>query len=195
MHPPWVYTGMTQKDGMGREVGGEFRMGNTCTLVVEKTLESPLDCKEIQQVYPKGNQSWIFIGRTDAEAETPILWPPDVKNSLEKTLMLGKIEGRKRRERQRMRWLDGMTNSCHPTHGHEFEQASGVGDGQGSLTCCHPWDCKQLDMTEWLNWLIILLFYISEVQHEPHQAKIEVLAGFGSFLESLEENFLAFFSF
>ena len=62
--------------------------------------------------------------------------------------MLGKIEGRKRRERQRMRWLDGMTNSCHPTHGHEFEQASGVGDGQGSLTCCHPWDCKQLDMTE-----------------------------------------------
>ena len=121
-----------------------------------------------------------------------MMWKVD---SLEKTLMLGKIEGRKRRERQRMRWLDGMTNSCHPTHGHEFEQASGVGDGQGSLTCCHPWDCKQLDMTEWLNWLIILLFYISEVQHEPHQAKIKVLAGFGSFLESLEENFLAFFSF
>ena len=73
--------------------------------------ESPLDCKEIQPVHPKGNQSWIFIGRTDAEAETPILWPPDAKSWLiEKTLMLGKIEGR-RRERQRMRWLDGITNS------------------------------------------------------------------------------------
>ena len=80
-------------------------------MVLEKTLESPLDCKEIQPVHPKGNQSWVFIGRTDAEAEVSILWPPDVKNSLEKTLMLGKIEGRKRRELQRMRWLDGITNS------------------------------------------------------------------------------------
>ena len=67
-------------------------------MVLEKTLESPLDCKEIQPVYPKGDQSWVFIGRTDAEAETPILWLPDVKNdSFEKTLMLGKIEGRRRR--------------------------------------------------------------------------------------------------
>ena len=85
---------------------------NLClsTVVLEKALESPLDCKEIQPVHPKGNQSWIFIGRTDAKAETPILWPPDVKNhSLEKTLMLQKIEGR-RRERQRMRWLDGITD-------------------------------------------------------------------------------------
>ena len=77
-----------------------------------KTLESPLDCKEIQPLHPKGNQSWVFIGRTDAEAETPILWPPDAKSCLlEKTLMLGKIEGRRRRGRQRMRWLDGITNS------------------------------------------------------------------------------------
>ena len=81
------------------------------TVVLEKTLESPLDCKEIQPVHPKGNQSWIFIGRTDAEAKTPILWPPDAKNSLEKTRMLGKIEGRKRRGWQRMRWLDGITDS------------------------------------------------------------------------------------
>ena len=81
------------------------------TVVSEKTLVSPLDCKESQPVYPKGNQSWIFIGRTDAEAETPVLWPPDAKNfSLEKTLMLGKIEG-ERRGRQWMRWLDGITNS------------------------------------------------------------------------------------
>ena len=74
---------------------------------MEKTLESPLDCKEIQPVHPKGNQSWVFIGRTDVEAETPIFWPPD---SFEKTLMLGKIEGRRRRGRQRMRWLDGITD-------------------------------------------------------------------------------------
>ena len=81
------------------------------TVVLEKTLESPLDCKEIQSVHPKGEQSWVFIGRTDAEAETPILWPPDVKSCLmKKTLMLGKIGGRRRRGQQRTRWLDGITN-------------------------------------------------------------------------------------
>jgi len=75
-------------------------------VVLEKTLESPLDCKEIQPVHPKGDQSWVFIGRTDVEAETSILWPPDAK-----TLMLGKIEGRRRRGQQRMRCLDGITDS------------------------------------------------------------------------------------
>ena len=89
---------------------------NRCfwTVVLEKTLESPLECKNIQPVNPKGNQSCISIKRTDAEAETPILWPPDVKNwceELEKTLMLGKIEGGKRRGWQRMGWLDGITDS------------------------------------------------------------------------------------
>ena len=79
-------------------------------MVLEKTLESPLDCKEIQPVHPKGDHSWVFIGRTDVEAETLILWPPDAE-SLEKILMLGKIEGRRRRGRQRMRWLDGITDS------------------------------------------------------------------------------------
>ena len=82
------------------------------TVVLENTLESPLDCKEIQPVHPKGDQSWVFIGRTDAEAETPILWPLMWRaDSFEKTLMLGKIEGRRRRGRQRMRWLDGITDS------------------------------------------------------------------------------------
>ena len=82
------------------------------TVTLEKTPESPLDCKEIQPVHPKGDQSWVFIGRTDAEAETPIVWPPDVKSQLIwKDLMLGKIEGRRRRGQQRMRWLDGITNS------------------------------------------------------------------------------------
>ena len=82
-------------------------------VVLEKTLESPLDCKEIKPVHPKGNQSWIFIGRTDAEVEAAILWPPDAKtDSLEKTLMLGKFEGRSR-GRQRIRWLDGITDSIY----------------------------------------------------------------------------------
>ena len=77
-------------------------------MVLEKTLESPLDCKKIHPVHPKGNQAWVFIGRTDVEAETPILWPVD---SFEKTLMLVKIKGRKRRGQQRMRWLDGITDT------------------------------------------------------------------------------------
>ena len=91
-----------------------WALKNWCfwTVVLEKTLESPLDCKEIQPINHKGNQSWIFIGRTDVEAETPILRPPDAKSWLIcKELMLGKIEGRRRRGRQRMRWLDGITDS------------------------------------------------------------------------------------
>ena len=80
-------------------------------MVLEKTLESPLDCKEIQPVHSEGDQSWVFFGRTDAETETPILWPRQAKvDSLEKTLMLGGIGGRRRRGQQRMRWLDGITN-------------------------------------------------------------------------------------
>ena len=83
-------------------------------MVLEETLESPLDCKEIQPVHPKGDQSWVFIGRTDAEAETPILGHLMQRaDSLEKTLMLGGIGGRRRRGRQRMRWLDGITDSMH----------------------------------------------------------------------------------
>ena len=81
-------------------------------MVLEKTLESPLDCKEIQVVHSEGDQPWDFFGRTDAEAETPILWPPHARvDSLEKTLMLEGIGGRRRRGRQRMRWLDGITDS------------------------------------------------------------------------------------
>ena len=105
-------------------------------MVLEKTLESPLDCSKIKPVKHKENQSWIFIGRTHAEAD--LMWTTD---SLEKTLMLGKMEGRRKRGRQRMRWpyyLDG----------HEFEQAPGVGDVQGSLAC---W-VTESDTTEQLNW-------------------------------------------
>ena len=81
------------------------------TVVLEKTLESPLDSKEIQPVHPKGKQSWIFIGMTDVEAEAPILWPPDAKKWLIWKDLLGKIEGRRRRGQQRMRWLDGITDT------------------------------------------------------------------------------------
>ena len=82
------------------------------SMVLEKPLESPLDCREIQPVHPNGDQSWVFTGRTDVEAETPILWPPDVNSWLIwKNLILGKIEGKKRRGPQRMRWLDGITDS------------------------------------------------------------------------------------
>ena len=108
-------------------------------VVLEKTLESPLDCKEIQPVHPKGNQSWIFIGRTDAEAEAPIIWPPD---SLEKTLVLGNTEGTRKKGWKRMRWLDSTSSS-----GHEFEQTLGDSEGQWNLVCCSPWGHKELDMT------------------------------------------------
>ena len=88
-------------------------------MVLEKTLEGPLDCKEIQAVHPKGDQSWVFTGRTDADAEAPIVWPPDVKTQLiGKDLMLGNTEGRRRGGPQRMRWLDGITDSVDVSLSH-----------------------------------------------------------------------------
>ena len=100
-----------------------------------KTLESPLDCKEIQPVHPKGDQSWIFIRRTDAEAEAPVLWPPDVKNRLP-----GKDPDAGKDWRQEKGMTeDKMAGWHHQLNGHEFKQAPGVGDGQGSLECCGPW--------------------------------------------------------
>ena len=113
-----------------------------------RTLESPLDCKEIQPVNPKGNQSWIFIGKTDAEAETPILWPPDVKNCL-----IGKDPDTGKDWRQEEKWMteNEMVWWHHWLDGHEFKQAPRVGDGQGSLACYRPGGLNQSDTTE-LNW-------------------------------------------
>ena len=119
-------------------------------MVLEKILESPLDCVEIQSVHPKGNQHRIFIGRTDAEAETPILWLPDVKNWL-----IGKDPD----AGNDWRWeekgtTEGMTEFGwhHWLDGHELEQDLGGGDGQGGLACCGSLGHKELDTTELLNW-------------------------------------------
>ena len=119
------------------------------TVVLEKTLESPLDCKEIQPVHPKGNQFWIFIERTDVEVETPILWPPDVKNWL-----IGRdpYAGKDWRQEEKGTTEGEMVGWHHRLDGHVFEQTSGVGDGQGSLACCSPWGRKESVMTEWLKW-------------------------------------------
>ena len=119
------------------------------TVVLEKTLESLLDCKEIQPVDPKGNQSWIFIGVTDAEAEAPILWAPDVKNWL---LRKDPDAGRYWRQEEKGMTDDEIVGWHHQLVGLEFEQALGVGDGQESLACCCPCCHKELDMTEQLNW-------------------------------------------
>ena len=129
-------------------------------VVLEKTLESPLDSKEIQPVHPEGNQPWIFIGRTDGEVETPILWPLDAKNWL-----IGKDPdaGKDWRQEKKGTMEDEMVGWHHQLDGHESEQALGVGDGQGSLACCSPWGHKKSNMTEWLNWLAIGLesFHLS----------------------------------
>ena len=120
------------------------------TVVMEKTLECPFDCKEIQPVHPIQNQSWIFFGRTVAEAETPILWPPDAKNWL-----IGKDcgAGKDRRQEEMGMTEDEMVGWHHWLNGHEFEQAPGDGDGQGSLVSCSPWGIKESDRPEKLNWI------------------------------------------
>ena len=119
------------------------------TVVLEKTLESPLACKEIQTVHPKGDQSWVFIGRTDAKAETPILWPPDVKSWL-----IGKHSdaGRDWGQEEKGTTEDEMAGWHHWLDGHEFEWTPAVGDGQEGLACCHSRGHKESDTTEWLNW-------------------------------------------
>ena len=118
------------------------------TLVLEKTLESPLDCKEIQLVHPKGDQSWVFIWRTDAEAETPILWPPHGKSWL-----IGKdsYAGRNWGQEEKGMTEDEMVGWHHRLDGHEFGWTPGV-DGRGGLACCDSWGHKDWDTTEGLNW-------------------------------------------
>ena len=121
------------------------------------SARSPLDCKETKPVNLKGNQFWIFIGRTDVEAETPVLWPPDEKNWL-----VGKDHdaGKDWRQEEKGTTRDEMVRWLHQLDEHEFEQASGVGNGQGGLACCSPWGHRELDTTEWLNWTEMLFPYM-----------------------------------
>ena len=140
-----------------RNINSHLYPMNWCfwTVVLEKTLEGPLDCKEIQPVHPKADQSWVFIGRTDVEAETPILLPPH-----EKSWLIWKDPDAEKdwgQEEKRMT-EDEMVGWHHRFNGHEFGWTPGVGDGHGSLACCGSWGHKELDTTERLNW--------TELSHE-----------------------------
>ena len=189
-----------------------------CTAVLEKTLGSPLDSKEIQPVHPKGNQSWIFIGRTDVEAQTPIVWPPDVKHWLiwkDPDTGQEMKEGGERDDRGWDGWMASPTqwtwvwvNSrsllrlpellmdreawSAVVHGHESERAPGVGDGQGGLACCSPWSCKELDMTEWLNWTrcfsIVENVYTNLINYRHRLMKI-------GYNHEVEQHFCSFLSY
>ena len=119
------------------------------TMVLEKTPESPLDCMEIQLAHPKGDQSWVFIGRTDVDAETAILWPPDVKSWL---IWKDPDAGKDWGQEEKGMTEDEIFGWHHLLNGHEFGWTLGVGDGQGGLACCNSWGCKELDTTERLNW-------------------------------------------
>ena len=120
-----------------------------CAVVLEKTLESPLNCKEIQLVCPKGDRSWVFIGRTDVEAETPIIWPPNAKSWL---IWKDPDAGKDWRQEEKGTTEDEMVEEHNQLNGHGFGWTPGVGDGQGGLVCCSPWGHKESDTTEQLNW-------------------------------------------
>ena len=129
-----------------------WALKNWCfwTVVLEKTLESPWDCKEIQPVHPKGDKSWVFIGRTDVESETPILWPPYAKSWLiRKDPDAGKDWG----QEEKGMTEDDMAGWHHQLDGHGFGWTPGVGDGQGGLACCGSCGRKELDMSERLSWM------------------------------------------
>ena len=134
-----------------KKVAESWAPKNWCfwTVVLEKTLESPLDSKEIQPVHPQGGQSWVFFGRNDAKAGTPVLWPPHVKSWL-----IGKDPdaGRDWGQEEKGTTEDEMAGWHHWPNGRESERTPGVGDGQGGLVCCDSWGCRELDTTERLNW-------------------------------------------
>ena len=132
------------------------------TYLLWSTLESPLDCKEIQPVHSKGDQSWVFFGRNDAKAGTPALWPPHAKSWL-----IGKDcdAGRDWGQEEKGTTEDEMAGWHHGLDGHKFEWTPGVDDGQGGLVCCNSWGCKESDMTEWLYWTELILLNGTPLQY------------------------------
>ena len=147
----------------GLDYKESWALKNWCfqTVVLEKTLPSPLDCKEIQPFHPKGDQSWVLIGRTDIEAETPVLWLPDAKSWL-----MGKDPdaGKDWGQEEKGTTEDEMVGWHHQLDGRGFGWTLGVGDIQGGLACCSSWGREESDMTERLNWTelkgYLYLFYI-----------------------------------
>ena len=137
-------------------------------MVLDKTLENPLDHKEIQPVHPKGDQSWVFIGRTDAEAQTPILWTHDVMD----WFIWNDPDAGKDWRQVKEKSEDKMVGWYHQLNGHEFEWAPGVGDGQVSLVSCSPWGHKESDTTERLNWNIFVRFHSVTDLSLPTEAEI-----------------------
>ena len=139
------------------DCGESWAPKNWCfwTVVLEKTLESPLDCKEIQPVHSEGDQSWVFLGRNDAKAETPILWPPHVKGWL---LVKDPDAERDWRQEEKGTTEGEMAGWHHWLDGCESQWTLGVGDGQGGLACCDSWGRKESDTTEWLNWTKCCIF-------------------------------------
>ena len=131
-----IKKGWAQKNGFFR------------TVVLEKTLESPLECEATQPVHPKGDQSWVFFGRTDIEAGTPIFWPLDAKIWL---ILKDPDAGKDWRQEEKGRTEDEIVGWHHWLNGHEFEQTLWGSEGQGRLVCCSPQGCKDLNTTEWLN--------------------------------------------
>ena len=150
----------------------DYMQKNWCFwIVLEKTFESPLDCKEIQPVLPKGDQSWVFVGRTDVEAETPILWSPEAKSWL---IWKDLDAGKDWTQEESRTTEDEMVGWHHRLNGHEFEQAPGDGEGQGSLVCYRPWGHKELDMT-------------AQTEHQPTQLQVilpEIHVGKSLFLRA-----------
>ena len=139
---------MDVRVGVWRKLSTEELILFSCG-VGEDSWESPLDCKEIQPVHPKGDESWVFFGRNDAEAETPILWPPRAKSWL-----IGKdpAAGRDWGQEEKGTTEDEMAGWHYRLNAHESGWTQGVGDGQGGLACCDSWGRKESDMTERLNW-------------------------------------------
>ena len=141
------------------------------TVVLEKTLESPLDCKEIQPVHPKGDQSWVFIGRTDVEAETPVLWPPDEKSWL---IWKDPDAGKDWGQEEKGTAEDEMVGWHRRLNGHGFGWTLGVGDGQGGLACYGSLGHKELVTIKWLNWTEHLRAILGAGVHNPARPSIKV---------------------